>query len=97
MKKRDKITEIIYQNSTDTSEGMLIRYIKIEGLIDELAAIDYEHSSIQLTDKSVTDFEEWKHKFFIVIANEYINRFSGLKWNLDQITDRYKLITGQSV
>ena len=39
MNNRDKITEIIYKNSTDTSDGLLIRFENIEKLIDKLQAI----------------------------------------------------------
>jgi len=36
MKNRDIITKIIYKNSTDTSEGLLIKFEKIEIIIDDL-------------------------------------------------------------
>lgn len=39
MEVKESIKEIIYKNSTDTSEGVLIRFDKIEGIINNLSML----------------------------------------------------------
>ena len=57
MKTIDKITRTIYRNSTDTSEGVLIKFENIEKLLSELEAINHLHSSLQLPKKMELDSE----------------------------------------
>lgn len=39
MTYKEKITKVIYQNSTDTSDSLCIKFGKVEGIIDELEAL----------------------------------------------------------
>jgi hypothetical protein len=39
MTTREKITKVLYQNSTDTVYDLCIRFEKIESVIDELEAL----------------------------------------------------------
>jgi len=39
MTTRDKITKIIYQNSTDTSDSLCIKFGKAESVIDQIEAL----------------------------------------------------------
>jgi len=50
MTNRDIITKIIYKNSTDTSDGLLIKFKNIEIIIDEL---DNLNKKINLNDKII--------------------------------------------
>jgi len=48
MKSKSKVTETIYKNSTDTSDGLLIKFENIEKVIAELEALSICSSSLQL-------------------------------------------------
>ena len=57
MTNRDKITEILYKNSFDTSEGLTIRFEKIESIIDKIEALSICEVNRSLPTKEEIIFE----------------------------------------
>ena len=65
MTNREKITREIYRNSTDTSEGLLIRFDKISPTIDKLEALSIYDSSLKLPsfDETVSIKKDFTNKY----------------------------------
>ena len=64
MKK--EIEKILYQNSTDCSDGLIIDFNKIDSLIDEICNVK---SVIDNFSKQYENFEEWRY-----VENYYISK-----------------------
>ena len=66
MDLKKEITEMIYKNSNDTSEGVLIDFKVIPPLIENIVAITVTHSckrdSEQLKGEHPLTFAKWREK-----------------------------------
>ena len=58
MKNRDKITEIIYKNSSDTGNGLVIKFEMIEPVIDKLEALGISNHLLDEIIEYIENTEE---------------------------------------
>ena len=70
MTNRDKITEILYKNSFDTSEGLTIRFEKISKLIDDLEALSICEVSRSKQADEATEIDRIRQNKWIDEINE---------------------------
>tara|TARA_R110000868_G_scaffold274510_1_gene533931 strand:+ start:63 stop:353 length:291 start_codon:yes stop_codon:yes gene_type:complete len=59
MNIKEQITELIYKNSKDINEGVLIDFKTITLLIEQIVAISVTRCCCKLKDKESQAFEDW--------------------------------------
>lgn len=62
MNIKEQISELIYKNSKDIAEGVLIEFETITSLIEQIAAISDKSCCEELKGKERMTFEEWLKK-----------------------------------
>ena len=92
MNLKEEITQLIYSNSKDTAEGVLIDFKMITLLIENIAAISVTRCCEELKDKKVFTFEEWLEVNYTQKGYIYLSKQAESAWyTIREVKKQYNI------